>query len=73
MALARGYAMARHRLVLVIVIINIIIISLKISLDIYRADDSYEMSRLIFYKNNKIYLKVSSVAVLIGALRVNSR
>ena len=35
------------------------------------ADDSHEISYYIFLKNRKDVIKLSSAAVLIGALRVN--
>ena len=39
---------------------------------IFLADDSHEISRLVFFeKLNKKYFKMSSAEVVIGALRVN--
>ena len=38
---------------------------------VYLADNSHEMSRYFFEKKKKKYFKVSSIAVLIGAIKVN--
>ena len=36
-----------------------------------QADDSHEISRLVFFEKLKKYFKMSSAAVVIGALKVN--